>query len=70
MANAVKEEAGRPVLVRQHQAPNVGVIAEFSISPATMLDSSPIVESMKESTVPSDRKVYNRIVKSGAQHLP
>jgi hypothetical protein len=66
IASAVKDEAGRPGLLRQHQTANVGMIAEFSISPATMLESNRIVESMKSSTDSTDRKLYNRIIKASA----
>ena len=65
VAQAVKEEPGRPSLVRQHQNAS-GVIAEFSLSPATLLDSSSIVETMKESANPEERKLYNRIIKTSA----
>jgi hypothetical protein len=66
VASAVKDEAGRPSLLRQHQTANVGVIAEFLISPATMLESSPVVASLKGSAEAIDRKLYNRIIKASA----
>jgi hypothetical protein len=66
VASAVKDEAGRPGLLRQHHTPNVGMIAEFSISPAIMLESDPIVEALKSSTDTTDRKLYNRIIKASA----
>jgi hypothetical protein len=66
VASAVKDEAGRPALLRQHQTANVGTIAEFSISPAIMLESNPIVEALKSSSESIDRKLYNRIIKASA----
>ena len=65
VAAAIKEEPGRPTLVRQHKNA-AGVIAEFSISPVTLLDTSVAVAAMKESTNPQERKLYDRIVKTSA----
>jgi hypothetical protein len=67
VASAVKDEAGRPRLLKEFQSPNVGVIAEFEVSPATMLESSAVTESInKDSSVSTDRKLYNRIIKASA----
>lgn len=65
VANAVKDEPGRPTLVRQQQTP-VGIIAEFSISPITMMDTIPSVHLMRESKVSAERKLFDRIVKTSA----
>lgn len=67
VASAIKEEPGRPLLIRQHQSPGVGIIAEFAVYPATLLDTtSSVVEEMKESKQAKVRKLYDRIIKTSA----
>lgn len=66
VASAIKQEPGRPLLIRQHQSPGVGIIAEFAVYPATLLDTTSLVEEMKGSKQAKVRKLYDRIIKTSA----
>jgi hypothetical protein len=66
VASAIKEEPGRPVLVRQHQAQGVGVVAEFSVYPSSILDTTTLMQEMKESKQARVRRLYDRIIKTSA----